>query len=372
MSRTKLQSLSPEQEAQLASFRNDWISVGLSTEPANRPRAESACREAYTAAGLEPPSILIWLDSPLAGSVAASMVSNAEACKVLLGKSTAQVGAQVGAQVRAQVGAQVGAQVWTKVRAQVWAQVGAQVWAQVGAQVRAQVGAQVWAQVRAQVRAQVGAQVGAQVWTKVGAQVWAQVWDQVGDQVRRCGYGSHDANWIGFYRFFDSVVGLECCKRLDGIRGITESCGWWWPFDGLCILTERPNRLFRDERNRLHCEDGLSIGYPDGWGVYAWHGVRVPSEIILHPELITAEKIEKEENAELRRVMVERMGYDRYILESGIALVHSDETGALYRKEFPDDEPLVVVHVTNSTRFDNVKRTHPDRVKGTHPLVNGL
>ena len=25
-----------------------------------------------------------------------------------------------------------------------------------------------------------------------------------------------------------------------------------------------------------------------------------------------------------------------------------------------------------SCRFDNVKRTHPDRVKGTHPLVNGL
>ncbi len=23
-------------------------------------------------------------------------------------------------------------------------------------------------------------------------------------------------------------------------------------------------------------------------------------------------------------------------------------------------------------RFDNVKRTHPDRVKGTHPRVNGL
>ena len=26
----------------------------------------------------------------------------------------------------------------------------------------------------------------------------------------------------------------------------------------------------------------------------------------------------------------------------------------------------------NPARFDNVKRTHPDRVKGTHPLVNGL
>ena len=28
------------------------------------------------------------------------------------------------------------------------------------------------------------------------------------------------------------------------------------------------------------------------------------------------------------------------------------------------------VAITN--RFDNVKRTHPDRVKGTHPRVNGL
>ena len=28
--------------------------------------------------------------------------------------------------------------------------------------------------------------------------------------------------------------------------------------------------------------------------------------------------------------------------------------------------------VKGTVRFDNVKRTHPDRVKGTHPLVNGL
>jgi hypothetical protein len=47
--------------------------------------------------------------------------------------------------------------------------------------------------------------------------------------------------------------------------------------------------------------------------------------------------------------MIELMGYERYILESGAKLIHSDETGSLYKKEFPDDAPLVMVHVLNST-----------------------
>ena len=33
----------------------------------------------------------------------------------------------------------------------------------------------------------------------------------------------------------------------------------------------------------------------------------------------------------------------------GAKLIHTDETGALYRKDLTEDEPLVVVHVVNST-----------------------
>jgi hypothetical protein len=75
----------------------------------------------------------------------------------------------------------------------------------------------------------------------------------------------------------------------------------------------------------------------------------VPAEIIEKPESVTAAKVDAEPNAEIRRVMVELMGYERYILESGAKLIHSDDTGALYRKEFQDDEALVVVHVLNAT-----------------------
>jgi len=162
-------------------------------------------------------------------------------------------------------------------------------------------------------------------------------------------WGSFDAAWLSYYDVFDNVLGLQCCKRLAGLKQIAESCGFWWPLEDICVMSERPMQIHRDASGRLHCDSELAVKYPDGWGVPAWHGVRVPEDMILAPQSITVERIEKESNVEVRRVMMERMGYERYILESGATLIHSDEYGALYRKEFGDDEPLVVVHVTNST-----------------------
>lgn len=66
-------------------------------------------------------------------------------------------------------------------------------------------------------------------------------------------------------------------------------------------------------------------------------------------ERYTVREIERERNAEVRRVMVERFGMERFLLESGAQLIHTDETGALYRRELADDEPIIAVHVINST-----------------------
>ena len=154
-SRTKrLTALTTDQATLLPAIRDEWMAVGLSTIPADRVAAEEGVKLAYRAAGLDPPRIIIWLNSPMAGAIGAAMLASD--------------------QVGAQVWDQVGAQVWgAQVRAQVWAQVWDQVWAQVRDQVRDQVGAQVRDQVRDQVRAQVRDQVRDQV----GAQVWAQVRD---------------------------------------------------------------------------------------------------------------------------------------------------------------------------------------------------
>ena len=206
------------------------------------------------------------------------------------------------------------------------------------------------AQVRAQVRDQVRDQVGAQVRAQVSDQVWAQVRDQVSDQVSRAAYGLHDSEWLSFYDFFREECSVESCKRLDGLSKIAKSAGWFWPFTNVCILSERPCELHRDPRFRLHCEDGPAIKYPDGWCIYAWHGIRVDSRIIEKPESITVKEIDRQPNAEIRRIMIERYGMSRYLIDGNAKKIHSDDFGTLYRREFSDDEPLVMVHVVNSTK----------------------
>jgi hypothetical protein len=143
-------------------------------------------------------------------------------------------------------------------------------------------------------------------------------------------------------------MGLEICRRLHPLMAMAE-CGWWWPFKGAVILTERPVFISRDAQARLHCEDRAAIEYPDGWGVYSWRGVRVPQDVIITPGSITTERIEKESNAEVRRVMITRYGFDRYLKDSGAKRIHKDKYGELYRKEIKGGDPLVGVKVQNST-----------------------
>jgi hypothetical protein len=287
MSPTKrIEKLTPAQVDRLAEFRERWLARGLATGPCDRKAMEAAADEAYRAAGLPVPAIKIWLGSPLAGAIGAHLLM--------------QMPKLSGDQVRDQVRAQVGDQV--------------------RAQVRDQVGAQVRDQVRAQVR--------------------AQVW--------RAGYGQHDANWLAFYEFFGDVCGLEVCGRLRGLNLLSE-CGWWWPFAGAVILTERPTSIHRDDRNRLHNVAGAALTYPDGFALHAVHGIRVSADIIDNPASITCERIGGESNAEIRRVMIELYGANRYLLDSGAKVIHRDAVGILYRKELSNDEPIVMVRVLNST-----------------------
>ena len=52
---------------------------------------------------------------------------------------------------------------------------------------------------------------------------------------------------------------------------------------------------------------------------------------------------------EVRRALLEQVGYDRFLRALAATPVHTDECGSLYRIELPGDEPLALVRVTNAT-----------------------
>ena len=103
---------------------------------------------------------------------------------------------------------------------------------------------------------------------------------------------------------------------------LVRSCGWWWPRAGVCVVSERPSTIRTElvgcEARRLHSETGPAVTYRDGWNLYAWHGVQVPSWVIEAPD--TA-RINKEFDTDVWRSAIERLGWPAYIEQAGLRML---------------------------------------------------
>jgi len=172
----------------------------------------------------------------------------------------------------------------------------------------------------------------------------------VSEALRECIFGQHDAGWLSFYDYFRDVCGLKTeTEPLSGLFELAKHAGWALPLENECLISDRPCLLKTDAAGRLHSLQGPALEYRDGYSLFVVHGVRVPFEIVQRPDLITVQRIEAEENGEIRRVMLDLFGWKKYLETSGAVEVNRDEFGILYKKDIKNDEPLVMVKVLNST-----------------------
>jgi hypothetical protein len=162
-------------------------------------------------------------------------------------------------------------------------------------------------------------------------------------------YGSQEY-WLSYYDYFMKECGLDL-NLVEPLIALSKVCGWWTPLANIAIIQHRAEEIHRDSENRLHNENGPAVkfrGENNASNVYAVHGVRVPKKVIDRDYGVA--EIESENNAEVRRVMIDLYGQSKYIVDSGAQVVHADDFGTLYRKEIPGDEPLMMVKVVNSTQ----------------------
>ncbi|MFH8628240.1 DUF6745 domain-containing protein [Streptomyces vietnamensis] len=299
-----------------------WRAVAAATGPGDRAAAEAGVRSAYRSAGLAPPERILWADSPPAA--------------VTLLQGLTDVGRSVRDEVRTRP--------WAEERRRLHDALGPAGWA---AHWQA-TGARLWDLTRSladRIRAGVTEAAGADA-----AEVRLLLLDAV--------LGQHDAAWLAA---FDGQG-----DRLAGLATVAEHAGWWWPYENAVVICRRPVELHRDEAGRLDRGDGPALAFADGFALHAWRGMPVPAEFLAGLADLTPERIREEENAELRRVMLEYFGYDRYLAASGARHQHRDETGVLWRIELADDEDVVMVEVVNSTpEPDGTHRTYWLRVPPT-------
>lgn len=150
-------------------------------------------------------------------------------------------------------------------------------------------------------------------------------------------YGSHEAGWLSFYDAMNEF-GIDT-SSLNGMSILAKNAGWFWTFQDVAIITDRPIFIKRDDRNLLHAEDGPALAYADGFAVYSWHGTRIPAEWIEDKANLKPETALTWENIEQRRAACEILGWARVLRELNAKVINTDgdpEIGELIEVDLPD------------------------------------
>lgn len=328
------------------------------TGAADRSAAEDGVRLAYRSAGLAGPERIVWADSPRAAVALVRELGD-------VGRSVRdEVRTRPWAEERRRVHDELGPRGWTAL----WTSTGARLWdttRTLADRIRTAVVEDLAGEGGVSGEAGVPPGTPATPGTLVGP---GAPWDAAAVRLLLLDavLGQQDAAWLAA---FDGRG-----ERLAGLAAVAAHAGWWWPYEKVAVVCERPVELHRDEAGRLDRGDGPALAFRDGFALYAWRGMPVPAEFLAGLGGLTPERIRAEENAELRRVMLEHYGYERYLAESGARPVGRDETGVLWRIELADDEDVVMVEVVNATpEPDGTFRTYWLRVPpGTTTAREGV
>lgn len=181
-----------------------------------------------------------------------------------------------------------------------------------------------------------------------------------------CIYGQHDAGWLSFYAFMREVVGLrEQTEKVTGLIALARCAGWAMPYENACHVSERHSVLKRDNSGRLHCLTGPAVAYPDGWGVYAVRGVRVPKEWIEKRETLDPMIALTDPNLERRAAAATIIGWDKVLEKLSPTVVDTETSeqydyGQLLRVDLPDEPGQQFLKVLCATGRTMVLRVPPN------------
>ncbi|GID91029.1 DUF6745 domain-containing protein [Amorphoplanes digitatis] len=333
-------------EAMAAAVEERWLAAAAQTGPAQRAAAEAGVREAYRLAGAPEPGRIYWFGSPRAGAAAVALLSGAPAPGpawfAAVHAGLLDQGWTPGETAGASLRRRVRTEPWAAARKAAVEALGADGWAQLGAAAGRRSWGLMMDLVAGRLRLRLGEDLAADFPGDTGRPVRTPVLDAI--------YGQHDGAWLSTFEAADRLcpdAGLM--TGLTGLAQVARHCGWWWANERAAVLTERPETLARDNVGRLHRGEGAAMEFPDGYGLWAWRGMPIPADLAAELPTLDVDRIRREENAEIRRVMLEHFGYERYLRESGARRSGSDETGTLWHLDLPGDEPLVMVEVVNST-----------------------
>ena len=369
-----IEKLTPEQEALIRVYREKWRSIALSIEPIDHQKATEAVKAAYKLIGKQEPEIVFFdspyaflnsfppqLDGVLGDSYEESVINyilDNEIAIAFSGSLYSQLETQVEINVRIQLEREFELCLLSEQRCE-------------------RLNSQMWDEMYDKLIDQLGDEWNGMMSpsdTPMESYLPYEAYKQL-DQILGIivDFTSHPEILAADYGFFfDFCISVLNCahdaRRWDVFQALTQSCGWLIPLEQTCIVCDRLLSFSYDSNYRLHAEEKPAIQFADGYSLYAHHGVTIPEKYgLLATREWQASWLLEEENAEVRRVLIQGIGYARvcqelqaeeldFWAEYTLLKIDIDVDGAIEQ-----EEPIYLLKMTcPSTRAIHVLRVPPN------------
>jgi hypothetical protein len=338
-------SLTGAQWRKMEEFRDECLAFGRSCEPSDRKAAENVWRKFAAVVNRRLDGVL-WVDGPATGMLAATLFSSAlrsspgstlesslwsssPLCSTLestlessLGPS---LGSSLGSSLWSSLGSSLESSLWSSLRSSERSSLRWSLESSLRSSFRSSLESSLRASLESSLESSLGLALGLSLgaslessleslWSSLGlslfgSSLWSYFWT-----------GQHGSSWW-WHKYFCGLIG-ECyvpqaAELLSLWCTLGRSTGWWLVWRDMIIACERPRRQAVDAEGRLHHESGPALLCRDGWPVYAWHGVLIPDYVFERPETISLDMIRRTDSEEIRQVMIERLGWERFLRASG-------------------------------------------------------
>jgi hypothetical protein len=212
-------------------------------------------------------------------------------------------------------------------------------------------------------------------WETAREAPWDTPWEAAKDAAIDTAW---DAACINVYNERPHEAGKHLVTITTLLREAFENgLGLYWitPEEIVCV----PQPEIHIMNRALHCETGPAAHWPDE-SYWFWHGYQVPQWAVEEKHKLSPATIAAEDNAELRRVMLEIYGFGRWISETGATLISEDVNQGQPRKLYEATLAggrIRIVHVVNGSLENDGSRREfflgaPDDVKTPHEAVAAL
>ena len=328
-----IDKLTPEQEALIPVYRKKWRAIALSTEPIDRDKATDAVKAIYAGIYQKEPKI-VFFDSPHAAHQNLLLLDSLPSS--LYGLIELEVNTAIQITFRSQLNIQL------------------------------------WYEIRNLFTIESNSYFSWGIDHEIRGKLTYEEGEE-GEEEKREAYISlikirhedlaHEASIMDYCISGLSISCKENQYKWESYQSLIKNSGWIYAFKEICYVCDRPRILSFDSQQRLHAEGSPAIQFADGFSVYAYHGVRLPEKYgKVHPQQWRSEWLLSEDNAEVRRVLIQGIGYDRICQElAAVELDSWQEYTLLKIDNNVDVEAIYLLKMTcPSTGHIHVLRVPPD------------